>query len=67
MDYLLQPWLNHKKAHLFGLLFGIIVDATGLWLRDGSFELAMFKRENGRGHGNPFQYSCLENPMGGGA
>ena len=21
----------------------------------------------GRGHGNPFQYSCLENPMGRGA
>ena len=24
-------------------------------------------RSPGRGHGNPFQYSCLENPMDGGA
>ena len=24
-------------------------------------------RSPGRGHGNPFQYSCLENPMGRGA
>ena len=25
------------------------------------------KRPPGRGHGNPFQYSCLKNPMGRGA
>ena len=24
-------------------------------------------RSSGRGHGNPLQYSCLENPMGRGA
>ena len=24
-------------------------------------------RSPGEGHGNPFQYSCLENPMDGGA
>ena len=24
-------------------------------------------RSHGEGHGNPLQYSCLENPMGGGA
>ena len=24
-------------------------------------------RSPGGGHGNPLQYSCLENPMGGGA
>ena len=24
-------------------------------------------RSPGEGNGNPFQYSCLENPMGGGA
>ena len=24
-------------------------------------------RSSGEGNGNPFQYSCLENPMGGGA
>ena len=24
-------------------------------------------RSPGEGHGNPFQYSCLENPMEGGA
>ena len=24
-------------------------------------------RSSGEGHGNPLQYSCLENPMGGGA
>ena len=26
-----------------------------------------FGRYPGEGHGNPFQYSCLENPMGRGA
>ena len=25
------------------------------------------RRSPGRGHGNPLQYSCLENPMDGGA
>ena len=25
------------------------------------------RRSPGRGHGNPFQYSCLENPMNKGA
>ena len=24
-------------------------------------------RSSGKGHGNPLQYSCLENPMDGGA
>ena len=32
---------------------------TGLIPRSGRFP--------GRGHGNPFQYSCLENPMDSGA
>ena len=32
---------------------------TGLILGQG--------RYHGGGHGNPFQYSCLENPMDGGA
>ena len=26
-----------------------------------------WERSSGEGNGNPFQYSCLENPMGGGA
>ena len=26
-----------------------------------------FKHTNGEGNGTPLQYSCLENPMGGGA
>lgn len=64
MDYLLQPWLNHKKDHLFELLLRLILDATCQWLRDGPLELAMFKRETGRGHSSPFQYSCLETPTG---
>ena len=25
------------------------------------------RRSSGGGHGNPLQYSCLDNPMGGGA
>ena len=25
------------------------------------------KKKNGEGNGNPLQYSCLENPMDGGA
>ena len=27
----------------------------------------MFQEHTGEGNGNPFQYSCLENPMDGGA
>ena len=30
-------------------------------------ELDTTKRLNGEGDGTPLQYSCLENPMGGGA
>ena len=30
-------------------------------------ELRAFRTKNGEGNGTPLQYSCLENPMDGGA
>ena len=38
--------------------------AGGLWDLD---LIAGLRRSPERGHGNPFQYSCLENPMGRGS
>ena len=43
-----------------------------LWLRDLGWILRMyisneFSSKTGEGNGNPLQYSCLENPMDGGA
>ena len=35
-------------------------------IRDTGF-IPGFGRSSGGGHGNPLQYSCLENPMDGGA
>ena len=29
--------------------------------------ILVVSKENGEGNGNPLQYSCLENPMDGGA
>ena len=29
--------------------------------------MGLYSKLNGEGTGNPLQYSCLENPMGGGA
>ena len=33
----------------------------------GKFNLGTFSIEVGEGNGTPLQYSCLENPMNGGA
>ena len=33
------------------------------WDGKGVLEEGMTTRSSGGGHGNPFQYSCLENPM----
>ena len=33
----------------------------------GLFKFMMLHTQIGEGNGNPFQYSCLENPMDGGA
>ena len=67
----------HSAAHLFGgpyqLLMGFPGDASG---KEPSCQCRRPKRcaidpwvrkIPWGGHGNPFQYSCLENPMDGGA
>ena len=34
----------------------------------GEFDIKYFlRKDTGEGNGNPLQYSCLENPMDGGA
>ena len=38
-----------------------------LWVIYGGLELLGHIVTLGEGNGNPLQYSCLENPMGGGA
>ena len=37
-----------------------------IWYID-YFELKLLKKHPGEGNGTPLQYSCLENPMDGGA
>ena len=39
----------------------------GLLLLAGVAEQVLFHRPHGEGNGAPLQYSCLENPMDGGA
>ena len=41
--------------------------STYQWLFEESFQLGAFLVGSGDGNGNPLQYSCLENPMDGGA
>ena len=44
-----------------------IVFSTFLSLLDTSLFFALIQEKLGEGNGNPFQYSCLENTMDGGA
>ena len=51
------------------------VPAKGTWLDSNQAFRSHFQfretiddyKQGGEGNGNPLQYSCLENPMGGGA
>ena len=42
-----------------------VVDLYHIYL--GIFTLVSFSQSNGEGNGTPLQYSCLENPVDGGA
>ena len=65
----------HK--HFFTLLVFEIISTSISVFHGGSvpviylviymFEFFFKVTYNGEGYGNPLQYSCLENPMGGGA
>ena len=51
----LPPWLSGKESACNGGAVGDVGSIPGL------------ERSPGGGHGNPLQYSCLENPMDRGA
>ena len=45
----------------------IVSETSGTLSNTPTFELQGSQKENREGNGNPLQYSCLENPMDGGA
>ena len=49
-----ESWTVKKAEHQR-------IDAFELWIKYGLID------QSGEGNGTPFQYSCLENPMDGGA
>ena len=62
-------WHHQLNRHEFEQASG---DGEGqgslvCWSPWGHKELVMTELQNGEGNGNPLQYSCLENPMDGGA
>ena len=62
-------------GHLFSLLLGLWVELlshTVIWLLEtvklfSKVVISFFLTSTREGNGNPLQYSCLENPMDGGA
>ena len=47
--------------------FGIIISGLNHWTTRDSLNFKIVIDSQGEGNGNPLQYSCLENPMDGGA
>ena len=49
------------KKHLIGLYSRL--QNSGDWEFNSTYHLPGLGRSPGEGNGNPFQYSCLRNPM----
>ena len=56
--FLLDPFFNKFQS----LILWLVVIKWQWWLKNSSFDIDI-----GEGNGTALQYSCLENPMGGGA
>ena len=61
------------KSHIFDLLCFNCMGGSTVWVdvyikkKKSSFEIVVSRILFGEGNGTPLQYSCLENPMDGGA
>ena len=60
-----MPIKSHKSTVNTGDLY-YIKEGFYFWDREGIFKM-FIKILGGEGNGTPLQYSCLENPMDGGA
>ena len=58
---------RHVLSHLMQNLLSLEATAWDHLLNTEANILAFATKANGEGNGTPFQYSCLENPMDGGA
>ena len=70
MNYqLLREWFDLMSLHFWGFPFGSVGKESTCNAGDAGDVglIAGLCRSPGRGHGNPHQYSCLENPMDRGA
>ena len=60
-------WSEYWKSETGACHFGGFVWGRDLWFVLGSGFLVLTSNKIGEGNGTPLQYSCLENPMDGGA
>ena len=59
--------LLHHRQILYQLSYVLLLSLFYTWQNGGSEKLSNLSKVTGEGNGNPLQYSCLENPMDGGA
>ena len=66
-----MKWISYMYTYILSLLLAPIPPIKVLPALHSSLPLAVYFTHGsvymGEGNGNPLQYSCLENPMGGGA
>ena len=67
ITFIAEPWLTHTSKNCSLVLFPILFPALFSSLALIVTLYIVFTTRFGEGNGTPLQYSCLENPMDGGA